>query len=489
MAPIVGWLEDAVRGMTRTRVVFALAGLTFVVTLNGMARRRRRRRGGKKGTEGEEQEKRKGRAAMDLSLRSMDLTKPALSYLDVFLEALGNQWTPSMNKEEGYICLLIAENKLTTSLVSKRFKQVKTVPDSVFAYTSFRGEPRFRQAVANYVEMTFCPQARIDPENLAISSGCGAVCEAGEEVLIPSPYYPAFDNDLRVRSRVLPVPVLCSTATFPLPSNEDLDKAFAACRSPRILLLTNPHNPLGVVLEPEEVMRCVKWALQRGMHVVSDEIYANSVHGAADGAEFKSVIAMMPELSGMLGKELIEERVHTIFGFSKDFCASGLRIGCLHTKNLRLLAAIDNVGYFGGVSGHTAHIMTEVLEDKSFVKKFVQKNQENLRKSYNTLVSKLKEADIGFLPAGAGMFLWIDLRKYLSERSWEAEKTLWTGLAKDAKVLFTPGKDCHAKAPGFFRVCFAWVPEQALVIAVDRIVRHLRKNQLDIPMLKNLLAE
>ena len=92
-----------------------------------------------------------------------------------------------------------------------------------------------------------------------------------------------------------------------------------------------------------------------------------------------------------------------------------------------------------------------------------------------TLVSKLRGARIPFLPADAGMFVWIDLRSHLKEATFEGEKALWTGLAMDAKVLFTPGKDCHAREPGFFRVCFAWVPEQALSLAIDRVAAYLAK--------------
>lgn len=416
-------------------------------------------------------------------------------------------------------------NERRADMVSKRFRQVRSVPDSVFAYTSFLGDLGFRSAVAGYAEQTFAKDAAaagqsIEPECLALSSGCGAVmdnicfavCDPGSEILIPAPYYPAFDNDLRVKSNVIPFPVLPSSERTILPSNGDLDKAFSRCKSPRILLLTNPHNPLGVVLRPEETKRCVKWALQKGLHVISDEIYANSCHGEgtiAEGNEFRSAIAMvsppppslpplslplsraltlwiplplvrvfviqMPELSEELGSGLVEQRVHTIFGFSKDFCASGLRIGALHSKNARLLKSIENIGYFCGVSGHTGECMKQVLEDQRWVTKFVTKNKRNLRKSYLALSTQLDHVGLRYLPANAGMFVWLDLRKYLKEATWDGEKELWTALAEDCKVLFTPGRDCHARDPGFFRICFAWVPEQALGVALQRVAAYLKK--------------
>ena len=50
-----------------------------------------------------------------------------------------------------------------------------------------------------------------------------------------------------------------------------------------MLLLTNPHNPLGVVYSAETISACVGWARKKGMHVVVDEIYAMSVHQVRGG--------------------------------------------------------------------------------------------------------------------------------------------------------------------------------------------------------------
>ena len=46
----------------------------------------------------------------------------------------------------------------------------------------------------------------------------------------------------------------------------------------RILLLTNPHNPLGVIYKPTVIRTCIEWARARGMHTIVDEIYALSIH-------------------------------------------------------------------------------------------------------------------------------------------------------------------------------------------------------------------
>ena len=67
------------------------------------------------------------------------------------------------------------------------------------------------------------------------------------------------------------------------------------------------------------------------------------------------------------------------------------------------------------------------------------------------------------------MFVWVNLRAWLPEDSWEGERQLWGQVCDGAKVILTPGESCHAAQPGYFRLCFAWVPPEALSAAVDRL--------------------
>ena len=217
-----------------------------------------------------------------------------------------------------------------------------------------RGTLRLRKAIVSlYRDHIVAPGVELEADRLTVSAGCGAILDnlmfllagRGDGVLIPVPYYPAFDNDLTARMGVVPVPVATTSGLLPTP--EDLERSARAAAGAgtriRILLLTNPHNPLGVVYPPDRYEALVRWALERGVHVVSDEIYANSVFG--EGEEFRSVISMVPGLRKEYGAEVVDRLVHQVWGFSKDFCASGLRVGCLYSGNRQLLATLDNVSY------------------------------------------------------------------------------------------------------------------------------------------------
>ena len=57
----------------------------------------------------------------------------------------------------------------------------------------------------------------------------------------------------------------------------------------------------------------------------------------------------------------------------------------------------------------------------------------------------------------------------VEQKKVDREKELWDRIAEEGKVLLTPGFDMHFKEPGFFRVCYAWVPPGSLPLAVSRI--------------------
>jgi hypothetical protein len=60
-------------------------------------------------------------------------------------------------------------------------------------------------------------------------------------------------------------------------------------------------------------------------------------------------------------------------------------------------------------------------------------------------------------------------RHLLDEPTFEGEWRLWNKLVDEHRVILTPGNTCHATQPGYFRMCYAWVPAEALPAAVARI--------------------
>ena len=179
----------------------------------------------------------------------------------------------------------------------------------VYCYNSFLGMPVAREATAYFLQRWFLyppntnenrqqqqshePQRHINPEHVVLAAGAAAILnnlffvlgDVGDACLIPAPYYAAFENDMNLIAGIVPFAVH-SANPMQGPTESDLSLAFVQCKAsglnPRFLLLTNPHNPLGVIYRPNVMQRCVEWARKRHLHTIVDEIYALSTHQVLD---------------------------------------------------------------------------------------------------------------------------------------------------------------------------------------------------------------
>ena len=105
----------------------------------------------------------------------------------------------------------------------------------------------------------------------------------------------------------------------------------AACKV-RALLLTNPHNPLGLRYSRALLEKCLKFCQEHDIHFISDEVYAMTSFETTDLPNPEPFVsALSLDVEG-LGCDL--SRVHTIWSPSKDFGQSGFRmVGLTHDKN------------------------------------------------------------------------------------------------------------------------------------------------------------
>lgn len=367
--------------------------------------------------------------------------------------------------------MCVAENALVWDLLAPKVNGARAVPASALGYDVMTGSLRFRERLAHFLGRSVLGRA-VQPEQIAVLAGAGSVLEMlfyaiadpGDGVLVPTPSYAGFWLDLEVRDELAIVPVHCaSTDGFAL-TTERLDDALArAARPVRALLFTTPNNPLGAVYSPSEIETIAAWADRAGIHVVFDEIYAMSVFG---GRQFTSVAALRPSLG---------ERIHIVWAFSKDFAASGLRCGLLISENQRVHRAVGSLAYWACCSGDTQHLLGEMVADDSWVDAYVTTMRARLGDAYRAATACLTEHGIAFIPAEAGFFFLLDLRRFLPEPTWEGERTLWRRILEQANVNLTPGSACRIVEPGFARLCFAAQPVENALAGIQRMAAVLTK--------------
>ena len=438
-----------------------------------------------------------GPSAAGLSRRSAGALEESEAD-EALLRGLKNQYSAEDNRS-GYLVLSVAENKLSFDELALPLKAAcACVPDEqVFGYDDMRGTWRFRSAMARFLSRHLCPTVEVKPEHVVLASGVAAVidhlffalCDEGDGVLIPAPFYPAFVLDLTVKAKVVPIPVptegggyVATAAALTAAAQQALRSG--RCGRIRAVLITNPGNPHGIVMSHDQLGDILRWAMDNEIHLVSDEVYAASLYNPRpEGEAFVSAAACAygREDEAEPAAEVDPNYVHVIYGLSKDFAASGLRVGCLYSRSEWLLRAFSSISQFSTVSHLTQYALSVLLEDEAFVDRYLEENRRRLRTSYEILARGLDGLGLPFTRPSAGLFLWVDFRPLISiwrrfgsqavsvldERG--LALAFWRRLVNDWHIVLTRGDLCHSAEPGFFRICFAYVGVDALRELLQRL--------------------
>lgn len=413
------------------------------------------------------------------------LLSPSLPYIDEILKALSNTYDPN-NNPNGKILLAVAENKLCSEMLLEKIDSFSSSSTEVLNYTNPTGLPLFKDSLALFLKKyIFRCQNNIDPEKIIVSPGCTCILhmlsvllfEQGDGVLVPVPYYPAFDHDFFNLGGVHTVEVNCrnigetedtldaSETTFGKLNVEALERAyqksFEGRRPIKALLLSNPHNPLGTIFSNEELFEAIEWCRNKRIHLIMDEIYALSILSSYPMNSFTSVYEL---LQGQLG-----DLIHIVWGFSKDFGGSGLRVGVMYSQNQELLRGMSKLADSMQVSNLIQDRLSSLIGDDQFIENYLEMNSKNLDQSYQLLKESLKQIQVVVHPTTAGLFCFCDFRSWLSTVTYEAEMELFSSLVQLAGVVLTPGQSCHCPIPGYYRVCYAWVTREHLEVGIKRL--------------------
>ena len=350
-----------------------------------------------------------------------------------------------------------------------------TFETDMIYYQPTQGSPGLRSTMSNYLHKLLLPTSTttrtFNPENIILGAGCNAVLEnlcitltePGDAVLIPTPYYAAFEFDLVARAgcEIVSVNTLefheesppsfvqsnsssssgsgsggkrgTIPPSFYYPNKSSLTHAYnlameRTSRPPRVLLLSHPNNPLGICYPPEVVRECIEWCREKEVHLISDEIYAGSVYRqvrSGDGGDtFVSAMSLASSSSdgGSSSEGLgLGPYIHLVYALSKDFALSGLRVGVAYTENEEILLPLQKLNDLCQISSQTQLLVERMLsanvvagsEDTKFVDAYLDSNRANIQARCDKLQDCLNDVDIPHLPADSGLFVWMDFREFL----------------------------------------------------------------------------
>ena len=208
------------------------------------------------------------------------------------------------------------------------FDAVKDFEQPVLEYAASPGMPVLIDAIQKYYDNL---DMHFEKDEILITTGgsealqivLNAILDEGDEILIPEPYYPNYNTMVTLTGGVIK-PI----TTTPEEGYHYADRAkVEACITDktRAIMCTNPGNPTGVVLTPEEQRLMVDIAKEHGLFIIGDEAYREFVYGGEPLQSFGEYTDAA-------------ENVIVLDTVSKRFSACGARVGCIISRNKELMS-------------------------------------------------------------------------------------------------------------------------------------------------------
>ncbi|XP_076952613.1 1-aminocyclopropane-1-carboxylate synthase 3-like [Bidens hawaiensis] len=343
-------------------------------------------------------------------------------------------------------------------------------------FQDYHGLPAFKNALVDFMSEIRDNKVTFNPNNLVLTAGATSANETlmfcladpGDAFLIPTPYYPGFDRDLKWRTGAEIVPIRCSSSNGFRITESALQDAYQQAQNKNLkvkgVLVTNPSNPLGTSLSLHELELLVKFISINNLHLISDEIYSGTVFSAPG---FVSIMEVLKN-KDLMDSE-VAKRVHIVYSLSKDLGLPGFRIGAIYSNDDAVVSAATKMSSFGLISSQTQYLLSQILSDKQFTKHYLIENRRRLKQRHEMMEKALQKTGIRCLKGNSGLFSWVDMRCLLSAQTFEGEMELWKKIVYEVGLNISPGSSCHCSEPGWFRVCFANMSKETLVLAMQRL--------------------
>ena len=204
----------------------------------------------------------------------------------------------------------------------------------ILAYGPSDGLVEYKEALPRYYARH---GINITPEDIIVTTAGSeaiifamiAICDYGDEVIIPEPFYTNY-NGFASMAGVKIVPVTAKAEEgFALPPIKEFESKITD--KTRAIIICNPGNPTGAVYTKTEIEGLVKLAQKYNLFLMADEVYREFVY---DGFTHTSVMHF-PEIA---------DRAIIVDSISKRYSACGARIGCVISKNKMLMENILKLG-------------------------------------------------------------------------------------------------------------------------------------------------
>jgi aspartate/methionine/tyrosine aminotransferase len=315
---------------------------------------------------------------------------------------------------------------------------VKSLRDGETFYTSQRGIPSLRSALAAYHERIY--GQRFDPERFFVTGGgmqaiqiaVRMVAGTGDSVLVPTPAWPNITAAIEITgAAVTPVALRFGNAGWQLDVNELLD---AADNTTRAIFVNSPGNPTGWTASTDELRAILDFARRRGLWIVADEVYHRFFYAGPRAPSFHDIAEP-------------DDRILFVNTFSKNWAMTGWRIGWM-TAPLALGQTIENLVQYS-TSGVAVFMQRGAVAALNDGEGFVGEMVERARAGREIVCSGLAATGRVRLARPDGAFY------LLCAFDGEPDtRRLGLRLVDEAGVGLAPGDAFSEAGRGFMRLCF-----------------------------------
>ena len=341
---------------------------------------------------------------------------------------------------------------------------------SLYRYGPTAGVAALREAFARRVR---AHGREVDAENEVLIGNGGthalfcaarAVLDAGDEVLVASPYWPlapgiftacgAIPVDVPLTQRLYAEPALSAGALL----------ASAITPRTKAIYVISPNNPDGKVLSLRDLESIAAVAREHDLWVFSDEVYADSV--------FEGSHVSIASLPGM------RERTIVLHSLSKSHALAGCRVGCV-VAPAEVVASGRRVSTHSGfnVSVLMQRVGIAALADEAFPRAAT----EAYRTARDRALRALAGAPVTVHAAEGATYLFVDFAPAFAtmtpERRGVRPLLALLERAVDRGVLLAPGDAFGASYETCARLCTTAVPIDRVVVGIGRLLEALEAMQ------------
>lgn len=261
-----------------------------------------------------------------------------------------------------------------------------------------------------------------------------ALINEGDNVLIPTPAYPAYENIVNI----LGGNVVSYGLNDDFSINIENLKALIKENQIKVLVLSLPSNPLGTILTKEEKDELIKIIANNNIFVVTDEIYESLIY-----EEYYSVAEE---------KEILDKVIY-ISGFSKMFSMTGLRVGYFAAQK-QLMDEIMKVHQYN-VSCATSICQWAALEGLRNGLDDVENMRNVLRERKDYVISELRNIGLEVNEPKGAFYVFPSIKKFNM-----SSEEFCLKLLNEEKIACVPGSSFGIGGEGYIRISYCYSMEE-----------------------------